>query len=64
MQRQDVFLFFTVSRPGIILLQRRHIMLMHNKNTVTDLINALPGNGSVNTAQHATIEQRGYATRF
>jgi hypothetical protein len=31
---------------------------------VTDLINALLGNGSVNTVQHATIEQRGYATRF
>jgi hypothetical protein len=24
---------------------------------VTDLINALPGNSSVNTAQHATIEE-------
>jgi hypothetical protein len=31
---------------------------------VTDLINALPGNGSVNTVQHATIEQRRYATRL
>jgi hypothetical protein len=29
-----------------------------------DLINALPGNGSVNTVQHATIEQRGYANPF
>jgi hypothetical protein len=26
-------------------------------NTVTDLINALPGNSSVNTIQHATIEE-------
>jgi CBS domain containing-hemolysin-like protein len=26
-------------------------------NTVTDLINALSGNSSVNTAQHATIEE-------
>jgi hypothetical protein len=34
------------------------------ESIVTDLINALPGNGSVNTVQHATIEQRGYATRF
>jgi hypothetical protein len=33
-------------------------------NIITDLINAFPGNGSVNTVQHATIEQRGYATRF
>jgi hypothetical protein len=24
---------------------------------VTDLMNALPGNSSVNTAQHATIEE-------
>jgi hypothetical protein len=35
-----------------------------NVNIVTDLINALPGNGSVNTVQHAIIEQRVYATRF
>jgi hypothetical protein len=26
-------------------------------NIVTDLINVLPGNGSVNTVQHATIEE-------
>jgi hypothetical protein len=26
-------------------------------NTVMDLINALPGNSSVNTVQHATIEE-------
>jgi hypothetical protein len=26
-------------------------------NAVTDLINALPGNSSVNTVQHATIEE-------
>jgi hypothetical protein len=26
-------------------------------NTVTDLINALPGNSFVNTVQHATIEE-------
>jgi hypothetical protein len=26
-------------------------------HTVTDLINALPGNSSVNTAQHATIDE-------
>jgi hypothetical protein len=26
-------------------------------NIVTDLINALPGNSSVNTVQHATIEE-------
>jgi hypothetical protein len=30
----------------------------------TDWINALPGNGSVNTVQEATIEKRGYAIRF
>jgi hypothetical protein len=32
----------------------------HRKNkfvTVTDLINALPGNSSVNTVQYATIEE-------
>jgi hypothetical protein len=29
-------------------------------------VNALPGNGSVNTLRytHTTMEQRGYATRF
>jgi hypothetical protein len=27
------------------------------KNTVTDLIDALPGNSSLNTVQHATIEE-------
>jgi hypothetical protein len=27
-----------------------------NQN-VTDLVNALPGNGSVNTVQHVTIEE-------
>jgi hypothetical protein len=27
------------------------------KYKVTDLINALPGNSSVNTVQHATIEE-------
>jgi hypothetical protein len=26
-------------------------------NTVTDLINVMPGNSSVNTVQHATIEE-------
>jgi hypothetical protein len=26
-------------------------------NNVTDLVNALPGNSSVNTVQHATIEE-------
>jgi hypothetical protein len=26
-------------------------------NIVTDLINALPGNSSVNTVQHATIDE-------
>jgi hypothetical protein len=31
---------------------------------VTDLIDALPGNGSVNMVQHATIQQWGYATGF
>jgi hypothetical protein len=30
---------------------------------VTDFTNALTGNGSVNTVQHATIQQRVYATR-
>jgi hypothetical protein len=28
-----------------------------NLNIVTDLINALPGNSSVNTVQHATIDE-------
>jgi hypothetical protein len=34
--------------------------LFHNLQSqyiVTDLVNALPGNSSVNTAQHATIEE-------
>jgi hypothetical protein len=30
-------------------------MLEYGNNTVTDLINALPDNSSVNTFQHATI---------
>jgi hypothetical protein len=30
---------------------------IHGSNTVTDLIKALPGNSSVNTVQHATIEE-------
>jgi hypothetical protein len=38
--------------------------LENNESIVTDFINALPGNGSVNTLQHATTEQRGYATQF
>jgi hypothetical protein len=29
----------------------------HVKNIVTYFINALPGNSSVNTVQHATIEE-------
>jgi hypothetical protein len=29
-----------------------------------DLINSNPGNGFLNTVQRATVEQRGYATRF
>jgi hypothetical protein len=47
-------------------------------NIVTDLINGLPGNSSVNTVQHATVDEavfsmysalssggkRGYASRF
>jgi hypothetical protein len=32
-------------------------ILIHDLNTVTDLINALPGNSSINTVQHATIEE-------
>jgi hypothetical protein len=35
-----------------------------NVYIVTDLINALPGNGSVNTVQHVTIEKWSYTTRF
>jgi hypothetical protein len=35
-----------------------------NEYIVTDFINALSGNGSVNTVQHGTIEERGYATHF
>jgi hypothetical protein len=29
-------------------------------HTVTDLINSLPGNSSVNTVQHATIDEAGF----
>jgi hypothetical protein len=31
---------------------------------VTDMINALSGNGYVNTIQHTAIEQRVYETHF
>jgi hypothetical protein len=33
-------------------------------NTVADFINVLPGNGSINTVQHAILDQQGYANRF
>jgi hypothetical protein len=33
-------------------------------NIVMDLSNMLPGNGTINTVQHATIEQRDYANHF
>jgi hypothetical protein len=32
-------------------------ILGHNNNIVVDLINSLPGNSSVNTVQHTTIEE-------
>jgi hypothetical protein len=32
-----------------------------NINIATDLINALPGNSSVNTVQHAGIEEAGFS---
>jgi hypothetical protein len=32
-------------------------------NIVTDLINVLPGNSSVNTVQHATIEEAVFRVR-
>jgi hypothetical protein len=35
-------------------------MLLH---IVTDLINALPGNSSVNTVQHATTEEAVFSVR-
>jgi hypothetical protein len=39
----------------------KHILYEYGKpsliNNVTDLINALPGNSSVNTVQHATIDE-------
>jgi hypothetical protein len=38
-----------------ILLRMTDTMISHN--IVTDLINALPGNSSGNTVQHATIEE-------
>jgi hypothetical protein len=42
-----------------------NILEIHTIDIVTDLINALPGNGCINTPRytHATIE-RGYAVRF
>jgi hypothetical protein len=40
------------------LIGQRHAMRAAGyEHTVTDLINALPGNSSVNTVQHATIEE-------
>jgi hypothetical protein len=57
-----VLLLFTVT---VIDLKIFNIILEgKNFNIVMDLINALPDNGSVNTVQHATIEQWGYATHF
>jgi hypothetical protein len=39
----------------MIIQSYTHFNLLHY--IVTDLINALPGNSSVNTVQHATIEE-------
>jgi hypothetical protein len=41
----------------IIMDMMMMMMTMIIKYIVTDLINALPGNSSVNTAQHARIEE-------
>jgi hypothetical protein len=51
-----------------ILEKRRIVMVLeldsiriptvnYSKHIVTDLMNVLPGNSSVNTVQHATIEE-------
>jgi hypothetical protein len=39
---------------GLYPMRSNHVV---NENIVTDLINALPGNSSVNTVQNATIEE-------
>jgi hypothetical protein len=38
-----------------------HLLKIHF-NIVTDLMNALPGNSSLNTDQHATIEEAVFST--
>jgi hypothetical protein len=38
------------------ILRVMHFLSVALKDSVTDLINALPGSSAVNTVQHATIE--------
>jgi hypothetical protein len=49
-----------LSSPGFLekpKFKKKEICEVLMKNIVTDLINALPGNSSVNTVQNATIEE-------
>jgi hypothetical protein len=55
-------LFAAVARLETILTLNLATFMLREytetKGIVTDLIKALPGNGSVNTSQHATIEEK------
>jgi hypothetical protein len=48
-----------ISVSVVFFCHCRHSFCRHSslKNIVTDLINALPGNSSLNKVQHATIEE-------
>lgn len=51
-------------RAKVISITREHLCTIFIiDNIVTDFMYALPGNGLVNTVQHARIE-RGYGARF
>jgi hypothetical protein len=49
---QEGYADYPFKGSGIFPIIRKHLT-----NIVTDLINALPGNSSVNTVQHATVEE-------
>jgi hypothetical protein len=54
----DVIRILIPNSPNVVIPSLKFEKLsIYNIYTVTDLINALPGNSSVNTVQHATIEE-------
>jgi hypothetical protein len=52
--RDTTIIFKIIRKQDIVEVMCRNII---HKNIVTDFINALPGNSSVNAVQHATIEE-------